>query len=168
MGNLRIVAVAISLVGVLLLLDYSPAEAQTDQASVEDVQKLIEDMKIQGAFMAMVPGLKQQVSSLLKKLVPNARPEHLEEVEAATGKALAKLPSEFVKNIVPLYRLHLSKKEVAAYLKFYATPEGRSIAAKTPLVTEQSQKIVGALIQKLMIESVESAKTRLRARGYQL
>jgi len=168
MGGLKIIAVVIGLAGVVIQLDHSRAEAQADRASVEDVQKLVEDMKLNAAVTAMMPQLKQQFSTLLRQMVPDALPGHLEEVETATGKALDNLPSEFVKNVMPLYRLHLTKKEVAAYLKFYATPEGRSIAAKTPLITEQTQKIVGALIEKLMIAAMESAKTQFRSRGYKL
>ena len=168
MSNLRNLALTICLSAALFLIDHQRVEAQTVQAPAEDVRKLVEDMKLNAAIAAMLPDLKQQMSRLLRQMVPNDRPGHIEEVEIATGKAFDQLPSEFVDEIVPLYRRHLSKKEIAAYIEFYATPEGRSIADKTPLITEKSQKIAGALIEKLMAHAIESATKQFRARGYKL
>jgi len=117
---------------------------------------------------AMLPEIKKQVLALIWVRVPGAKQVDKDAINKLFDETMDRMPSEFLKLAVPLYRQHFNKDEVAAMLKFYTSPEGRSIIEKLPAVTQQGQKLGAMLGQKLAKEGIERSRKELRSRGYKL
>jgi hypothetical protein len=70
----------------------------------------------------------------------------------------------FLKVMIPVYQKHLTQAEVRAMIRFYQTPEGASVIAKLPALTQESMAMGAALGQELAQEFVG----RARATGYKI
>lgn len=161
-------AVLIGFVTVSVAVGSASSAARAEQATVENVEKLIVVMKMTDLMKASIPLITEQVLRLMWQKAPSVSPADKIAVEKLFNGVMAKMPAEFAKIAVPLYRQHLTKDEVAAMLAFYTTPEGRSIIDKLPAITQQAQKLGALLGEKLAKEAFDKSRAQLRERGYKL
>ncbi|MCB5187575.1 DUF2059 domain-containing protein [Methylobacillus caricis] len=70
-----------------------------------------------------------------------------------------------VKLILPLYRRTFTQEELEAAIRFYSSPEGKSINQKMPLLANDSMKLTGEVnqrvipqYQKIALEAAELIK----------
>lgn len=97
---------------------------------------------------------------LLGSMVP-AFPDVPQEVWAEFRREAA--GDGFEKLVVPIYDKHFTKKELAASLAFYRTPEGSSLLTKMPLVMQESvaagqrwgQEAAGRIVEQLRNKGFE-------------
>lgn len=67
---------------------------------------------------------------------------------------------DLVASLVPVYQKHYTLEEIEALNAFYESPTGRSIAAKTPAVTEESMIASQQWAMKLLPKMQEEMQKR--------
>ena len=132
----------------------SLASAQSDTTFEEDIRQLM-DMTNALALGKQVGGA---LVTALNSQYPQVPPEFWQKLsdELTTER--------FLKVMVPVYEKHLTQQEVRAMIAFYKTPEGKSVIAKLPALTQESMAMGAALGQELAQEFVG----RARATGYKI
>ena len=157
-----------ALAGAIWMLLTVPVQAQDQKATVAEVQELVTLLKLDKLMEASIPLMNKQMSQLMAKMVPNAKPDDLAEVNEMMGQVFQRLPAEFVKLAVPLYVENPNAEEVKGLVTFYKSPVGRSVIEKLPKLAQQGKKIGAVLGEQPAKEAFRDSRKRLREKGYQL
>ncbi|MDM1763912.1 MULTISPECIES: DUF2059 domain-containing protein [unclassified Acinetobacter] len=135
--------------GLILITPYTFATPASDQ----QVQKLIEVMKInqllQQTIQQIRPQLDQQAYTIVQNIVQH---EKLNPQEQIVANELADQLHEQNKKSISwdkmqpiyqkIYKDIYTAEEVQAQIDFYSSQVGQSILAKSPVVAQESMKIV--------------------------
>ncbi len=147
--------------GVLLSGMVLPVYAQ--QASKEDVMKLLDTMRV-----------KEQTAALLQVTFDDAktaaRQAFLADVEKPTPEDMQRLDrlldgftrafsvDQMIEDMVPIYQKHLTKSDVEGLIAFYSTPLGQKLLNEMPAMTEEAMQVSSERMRSRLDEMMEKIK----------
>ena len=128
--------------------------ANSEPASRQSIKQL---MDLTGAGNTGVQMLGQ-----LKKMMPGVSAAFWEKFLVDVNV------DELTDLIAPIYRKHLTQEDVDAMVKFYATPTGKKLITKMPLIKRESvmvsqkwgQNVAYQLIQKKQKETADKKQQK--------
>lgn len=127
----------------------SPAAPQIPAEKEKEIRRVLEATGGTAAFVQA----RQQLIQQFKATVPEVPSEFWVEFDKELSV------EELVAMVVPIYDRHFSLDELKAINAFYATPAGRRLAEKTPIITAESFEIGSAWGQakaKLLVERIHA------------
>ena len=139
------------------------SETASIQATSADIDRLLEVMDMQ----TMMAGMMQQMADSQRTMVVDAFGSDMSEAERtrmqdALDRTSAIVQQELSWNAIEplmrkIYTQVFSKKEVAAMIAFYSSPEGSSILQKSP----QAMALTMQEMQPLMMTTMEKVKVAI-------
>lgn len=122
----------------LLLLLINGVFAQTENAREDEFSQDIR-------HMFMVNGSKESYRESIKTMFTQFKSMESDVPADYWDKAeqefLNTSLDEIIDMMVPIYKKHLTHEEVKAFIQFYESPAGKSIAKKTPVITTESMQV---------------------------
>jgi hypothetical protein len=165
----------------------APAIPADQQATEEQLVKLFDVMRLRQQFdnmMKMLPAtVQQEVRAQMKEMMaqtPDAQ-KLTPEQQAAFDKLMAKY-SEKAQNIYPVdqmmddatavYRRHMSRSDVDAYIAFYSSPPGQHLLDAQPVILREYVPVAMQRVQErskdlyaqMAVDVQEFIKTQLAAK----
>lgn len=141
----------------------TPTETASTKATTADIDRLLEVMDMQ----TMMAGMMQQMADSQRTMVVDAFGSDMSDAERTRMQGVLDKTSAIVqqelswKAVEPLmrkvYTQVFSKKEVAAMIAFYSSPEGSSILQKSP----QAMALTMQEMQPLMMTTMEKVKVAI-------
>lgn len=118
---------------VVAMLILTSAHAQTTGSYETTLKKYFE---VSGSMQAF----KSAISSIManyKNMRTDIPVEFWNELETELGTTSM---GDLVKMMEPIYQKHLTEDELKAIIAFYATPAGKKLAEKTPVIMQESMQ----------------------------
>jgi hypothetical protein len=149
-----------------------PAEGQAAAAPVippdqqptkEQLIRLFEVMRLRRQFdsmMKMMPAMvEQQIHAQMKEMLakmPDAKeptPEQQAAIDKLMNKYMEKAQTiypvdEMIDDAATVYRRHMSRSDVDAYIAFYDSPAGQHLLDAQPVIMKEYMPMVTARIQE--------------------
>lgn len=135
----------------LIILAFSPCMAKAPPAGsyYKDFVKFLEVSGATGAQKVMLRGMFKQF-----KKMPNINPEVFKNMEKIMIKELNVLN----RRLLPVYKKHLSQKDLKEIIKFYESPVGKRMVKSQPLIMDESMQIGAAWGQDVVKRLMENKK----------
>src|SRR5450432_1359553 len=140
-------------------------------ATREDIARLFKVMRLheqmQGTMRLIMAQQQKMMRETIKQRVPEITEEQLAKIEAMTKDAVKDLPLEgMLEDSMPVYQKHLTKGDVDAMSRFYATPTGQKLLREQPAIAGESmqamsprmQKAMGAMMDRITATAKEEAE----------
>lgn len=162
----------IRIAGVLFAacLALAPAHARAQQATAEDIDRLLQVMDM----ASMMDDMMQQMLSAQDAMINEAFGDTLSDSDRARMSAVRARTNALVRKrmswatLEPIFRrvyIQLfTKEEVDAMTAFYANPVGASILRKSPQAVAMSMQEMQPLMQQLMQELQADLQEQARKR----
>lgn len=129
MKNLKVAAVAIVFIATGFL---GFAGVDEDQEYYADFVKFFE---VSGSEDTQKAVFKQMFEQFKK--MPNVKTENIDKAQKLMDEALKDLN----KQLFPVYKKHLSRKDLKELIKLYQTPIGKKLVKVQPLIVKDSYQI---------------------------
>jgi len=118
-----------------------------DRPSREDVLKMFEAMHVRKQMDQMMRLManqtRQQLHTALQKQSPALSPEEQRKLESQAADAMTIYPiEEMMEDMVPIYQRHMSKTDVDAIIRFYASPAGQHLLDQQPVMIQESMSTI--------------------------
>jgi hypothetical protein len=147
------------------LLALQPAFAASPKPSEESVRQLFEAMHtgetIKGSFAHMDDMLRTSMQDVNGQPL-NAEQQKIRDETRAKVVALMKQQLDWSTTLEPImaesYRDTFTQQEVAALLRFYGTPIGKSVAGKLPAASQQTMQLMQQRIREMLPKIQEIAR----------
>lgn len=148
----------------------SPAQAKSAPDAVASDARLMELMEVMRVRSQAALGLdlmKQQWTEIMLKdaerRFPTASPEMKTELTALVNEIWALIDvNELAKEILPVYRKHLSASDVEGLIAYYRSPLGQRMLDKQPLIAEESMRVGAAYAEQRMTTATAKIEERMR------
>jgi hypothetical protein len=143
------------LVFILLVLTVS-ANAQTQSKTYPaTLKKYMEATGTIETFNTAIDGMMGQFKSMYPSVPDDVWTEFAKEFSSTSIDDLVVL-------MAPIYEKHLTEADLNEMVKFYNTPIGKKLAAKTPLITQESMTAGQAWGMKI----AEKVQAKMKEKGY--
>lgn len=147
------------------LFALQPACAASPKPSEESVRQLLEAMHtgeaIKGSFAHLDDMLRTSMKDVDGRPL-NAEQQKIRDEMRAKVVALMKQQLDWSTTLEPImvesYRDTFTQQEVAALLRFYGTPIGKSVAGKLPVASQQTMQLMQQRIREIMPKIQEIAR----------
>lgn len=125
---------------------------ESDRPTTEQLNKLFQAMRIREQMQSYVKTLPATTQQMIKEqgdafaaqapdgkpLTPEQREQIQRVISKFTEKALTLYPQdEMIADMRSIYRRHLTREDVNAYIAFYSTPAGQHLLDMAPLVMKE-------------------------------
>jgi len=115
---------------------------EMQRASVDEVKALFVSMQIKEQVETMLNAMRTQMTAnfdaQMKRMNPPMSNKALSEVRAAMDEGINLVKVEDMLNdMVPLYQKYITRDEMASIRAFYESPAGKSLLAKSPVITQE-------------------------------
>lgn len=117
----------------LILLSAIALKAQDDSFS-RDITKMLELNGSAKTYDMVFEQVVMQMNAGMSGIPDSAWPKVKTEVFDAQVKSLNQ-------KLIPIYQKHFTQQEIKAIIAFYQTEAGKSLAEKTPVVTQESMML---------------------------
>jgi len=127
----------------------APTAPQIPAEKEKEIRRMLDASGGTAAFTQA----KQQMIQQFKSTVPDVPSEFWVEFEKELSV------DELVALVIPIYDRHFALDELKAINAFYATPAGRRLAEKTPIITGEAFEIGSAWGQakaRLLVERIDA------------
>ncbi len=141
-----------------------PAADLAAPATVEDITRLMNAMRIQKQMEDMQRAMLNQYRPMIERMTADQvrlmSPEQRQKVQNIIAQTLtdslkAYPPAEMIKDMVPIYAKYLNKGDVAAMIRFYSSPSGRKFLEVQP-------KIVNDFMAELVPKMQDRVQASMR------
>jgi hypothetical protein len=138
-----------------------PAYGQ--QASKEDVVKLLETMRVKEQTAALLQvtfddaktAARQAFLGEVDKPTPDDM-QHLDRILDGFTRAFS--VDQLIEDMVPIYQKHLTKSDVEGLIAFYSTPLGKKLLNEMPAMTEEAMQTSSERMRGRLDEMMEKIK----------
>lgn len=164
--------------GLLLTLMITSGYALATPAKPATVQQLISETKMQQtieqALQQLKPVVDQQIlieaqTKLGQQTLTTQQLEIVQQMQQLTWQQISQ--SNNWQNVqqlmLTIYQKHFSEEELQATLRFYRSPEGRSMLEKTPLIMQDIVHNIMQNLQNNLQQILPSAETAARLTALQ-
>ena len=136
----------------LIILAFSPCMAKkpANGSYHKDFVKFLEVSGATGTQKVMLKGMFEQF-----KKMPNINPEIFKNMEKIMLRELDLLNQK----LLPVYKKHLSQKDLKEIIKFYESPVGKRMVKSQPLIVKESMQIGNTWGQNVVKRIMENKKT---------
>lgn len=149
---------AISLLTFLFVsLTPSFCQPQSDPATKEDVEQLLEITGAHNDTQLLFTSAAQQAASMAAGLYqrknPNATPQQIRAAQECAADSIRTLIKAFAVDeltaaMIPVYQRHHTHSDIQALLDFYKSPVGQRLLKEGPLILADSMQAVRPLLEK--------------------
>lgn len=130
---------------------------EADRPTTEQLNKLFQAMRIREQMQSYVNTLPAATQQIIKEqgdafaaqtpadkpLTPEQKEQIQRVISKFTEKALTLYPQdEMIADMRSIYRRHLTREDVNAYIAFYSTPAGQHLLDLAPLVMKEYVPLV--------------------------
>jgi uncharacterized protein len=164
------------------MIKEGPAIELADMATPEQVDRLFEVLRVRQqlntAIKQMSAMMQQQVAQTLKQAEAQ-KPESSKptpEQQAARDQLTSRFMDqaahlysvdEMMSDIKPIYRRHISKSDIEAFIAFFGSSAGQDFLDQQPLISKEYMPIVMARVQektKTLAEELKKQSDELDAK----
>jgi hypothetical protein len=141
----------------------APAIPVEDQATVEQVERLFQVMRIrqqtESLMKQMSMMMQQQVAQGMKqggadtpdgkKLAPEQLAERQKLMEKLMDRAMhVYTVDEMLADMTPIYQRHISKSDIEAFIAFFGSSSGQHFLDQQPLIAKEYMPLVMTRVQE--------------------
>lgn len=132
------------------------AQAQTQSKTYPaTLKKFLEINGSMETFQTAIGAMMGQFKNMYSSVPTDVWTEFEKEFSATSM-------DDLVGMIAPVYEKHLSEADLNEIIKFYNTPVGKKLAAKTPVITQESMAVGQAWGMKI----AEKVQAKMKEKGY--
>ena len=141
--------------------------AGSQQASAEQVRKLLDMLQIRDNLQITLDAMKNQMQrgseAMLREKVAQPTPDQLKEVDKIVEQEFATITmDDLIRDVVPVYQRHLTKSDVDALLAFYSSPVGQKLRREEPAMMRESMEATSAGQREKMEDLLARVEVRLQ------
>lgn len=141
--------------------------AQSQQASAEQVRKLLDMLQIRDNLQITLDAMKTQMQrgseAMLREKVPQPTADQLKEVDAIVEQEFATITmDDLIRDVIPVYQRHLTRSDVEALIAFYSSPVGQKLRREEPAMMRESMEATSAGQRAKMEDLLARVEVRLQ------
>ncbi|MGE5324470.1 MAG: DUF2059 domain-containing protein [Actinomycetota bacterium] len=141
--------------------------AGSQQASAEQVRKLLDMLQIRDNLQITLDAMKNQMQrgseAMLRERVPQPTPDQLKQVDDIVQQEFDTITmDDLIRDVVPIYQRHLTKSDVEALLAFYSSPVGQKLRREEPAMMRESMEATSAGQRQKMEDLLARVEVRLQ------
>jgi hypothetical protein len=141
-------------------------------ATREDILHLFEVMQVHQQMRSIMQLMLEQQDKIFGEMIKKRDPG-MTDAQIAKSKVHAKdfvnsFPvDEMLRDMIPVYQKHLSKRDVDAMIVFYASPTGQKLLREQPAMSAESMVAVSPRLKKAIGEMSDQAEQKAREEAEQ-
>lgn len=144
----------------------------SDAPSREDVLRLFAVMQVRQTTEIILKNSVAQAKKMneetLKKRMPNATREQLDQMHAMMDELFTDLPiQDILETMVPVYQRHFSKTDLHGIAAFYSSPVGQKFMQQMPAITTEAMQASYPILQQYLEVVEKRIDERVRKMGEQ-
>jgi uncharacterized protein len=140
----------------------SNPDAPSHDEVLEFMRLMHADRQVNMIFDQMQANIRQGMRTSFLSRYPDASPAILEKLDAVVPDFRKYVSVEEVMEVsAKVYAQNLTKRELDAASNFYKSPEGQKLLAKLPIITQQSMREGGALMEAHSQQLMSDVQARM-------
>lgn len=141
--------------------------AGSQQASAEQVRKLLDMLQIRDNLQITLDAMKTQMQhgseAMLREKVAQPTPDQIKQVNEIVEQEFATITmDDLIRDVIPVYQRHLTKSDVEAMLAFYSSPVGQKLRREEPAMMRESMEATSAGQRQKMEDLLARVEVRLQ------
>jgi len=155
------------LVSTLLAMPgFAQENSESTKPSREQVVQFLDLMQAKQRMVQMIEGMKaaqkKGAEEAFKHLIPDAKADQIERVDALADETLRDMPlDEMFDAMIPIYQRHLTSADLDAAVTFYHSPAGQKILKEQPAMVAEGMQAGQDIMLKRLPDILDRLNTRI-------